>query len=391
MLAIPAIAQEQWIPFNPQPDPFTADSAMDMRFLNERFAGENGFITVKNGHFAHSRTGEPVRFWAVNGPPFDLGGEELRKCARMLAKHGVNLVRVHGGYFDKNGEVDASRVAHASEIVEAMKAEGIYTHFSIYFPIWLTPKPGTPWLEGYDGAKKPFAALIFNADFQAQYRKWWVALLTTRSSATGRRLIDDPAVASLEMQNEDSLFFWTFNDTIPDAQRRIIEHQFGTWLAARYGSLPGAFAHWHGQLLPRDVPAEGRAAFRPLWNMFSERTPRDQDAATFLLESQSRFYAETYAFLRALGFHGSITASNWITANPTVFGPLEKLSYMAGDFIDRHGYFSCDEKGASADWSIRVGHTYADRSALRFDSEEPGKPRQLYTRRWIPIMMENRR
>ena len=45
------------------------------------------------------------------------------------------------------------------------------------------------------------------------------------------------------------------------------------------------------------------------------------------------------------------------------------------DFIDRHGYFGCHNKGEAPEWSIRDGHTYADRSALRFDPEEPGKPR----------------
>ena len=171
MFAQRAGAEEQWFPFAPKPDPFTSDSATDLRFLNERFAGENGFITVKGGRFVHSKTGEPVRFWAVNGPPFDLRGDDLRKCARMLAKHGVNMVRIHGGYFDEKGEVDAARVAHALEIVEAMKAEGIYTHFSIYFPIWLTPKADNPWLPGYDGAKKPFGALFFNPEFQARIQE----------------------------------------------------------------------------------------------------------------------------------------------------------------------------------------------------------------------------
>ena len=46
-----------------------------------------------------------------------------------------------------------------------------------------------------------------------------------------------------------------------------------------------------------------------------------------------------------------------------------------GDFIDRHGYFGSGLKGEFAEWSIRNGHTYVDRSALRFDAEQPGKPR----------------
>jgi len=367
-----------WFSFDPKPDDFGGGSVIDLRFLNEKFAGEHGFIGVKNGQFVHSGNGEPVRFWGVNGPPQDLKGEELRRCARMLAKHGVNMVRIHGGYFEENGEVDIPRVKHAIEIVEAMKAEGIYTHLSIYYVLWLTPKPGTPWLQGYDGAKKPFAALFFNPSFQEKYRAWWTALLTTPSPVTGKRLIDEPAVASVEMQNEDSLFFWTFNPaSIPDAQMRILEKQFGDWLVRKYGTLEAALAKWGGSKIQRDAPEEGRMSFRPLWNMTHDKTPRDQDAACFLLETQMRFYTETHAFLRKLGFKGAITASNWITASPEVLGPLEKLSYTTGDFIDRHGYFGCNEKGPNSEWSVREGHTYSDRSALRMEAEEPGKPRQF--------------
>ncbi len=109
--------------------------------------------------------------------------------------------------------------------------------------------------------------------------------------------------------------------------------------------------------------------------MFNEKTARDKDAARFLVESQRGFYRDTYQFLRGLGFKGVITASNWITASPQVLGPLEKYTYTVADFIDRHGYFGCHSQGEASEWSVRDGHTYADRSALRFDPEEPGKPR----------------
>jgi hypothetical protein len=378
LTASSAPADEGWFPFTPNADPLTGESAIDLRFLNETFAGEHGWIEVKDGEFVHGASQEPLRFWAVNGPPHDLKGTELKRCARLLAKYGVNLVRVHGGYFDKDGEVHLAKVQHAFEIVEVMKAEGIYTYFSIYFPLWLAPNPETPWLKGYNGQQHPFAALFFNRDFQAQYRKWWTALLTTRSAITGQALIDEPAVAGLEMQNEDSFFFWTFSqNNIPDPQLRILEKQFGDWLAQRYGSVEAALARWNSAALKRDQPAEGRVAFRPLWNMFKEKTARDQDTVRFLFEVQTRFYTETHAFLRTLGFRAPITASNWATASPEVFGPLEKLSYTVGEFIDRHGYFSCNHKGPFAEWSLRDGQTYSDRSALRFEAEDLNQPRQF--------------
>jgi hypothetical protein len=365
-----------WFAFAPKEDSSSAASAIDLRFLNERFAGENGFIAVKNGQFVHSKTAEAVRFWAVNGPPQKLNGADLKRAARMLAKYGVNLVRIHSGLFDVNGAVDSEKVKHSLEIVAAMKAEGIYSHFSIYFPLWFKPRADNPFLKGYDGNKVPFAVLFFNEGFQEQYRNWWRALLTTQSASSGKRLVDEPAVAGLEIQNEDSFFFWTFAaNNLPSEQWEILEKKFGIWLQKKHGSIENAFTKWRVAPAKNDRVAEGRVGFRPLWNLFNEKTARDQETVQFLLETQMNFYAGTYDFLHSLGFKGVITASNWATASPEVFGPIEKWSYTATDFIDRHGYFGCNHKGPNSEWSIREGHTYSDRSALRFDAESPGKPK----------------
>jgi hypothetical protein len=365
-----------WFAFNPPTDSF-AESAIDLRWLNEKFAGEHGVIAARGDVFVHSANQEPVRFWGVNGPPSGLAGEALRQCARRLAKYGVNLVRLHNAMFDKSGAADAKKVQRAQEVVAAMKAQGIYSHFSIYFPLWMSPPADHPWLKGYDGKTHPFAALMFNPEFQDHYRAWWRALLLT-PDAGGHKLVDEPAVFGLEIQNEDSFFFWTFNpDRMPDAQRQILETQFGDWLKGKYGSLDRALAKWKGQKVKRDSVEAGRAGFRPLWNIFNEKSARDRDTAQFLFETQRAFYLETVRFLRSLGFKGVITTSNWATASPEVFGPLERWSYATGDFIDRHGYFSVAHKGDNAEWSIRNGHTYTDRSALRFEASTPGKPKQF--------------
>jgi hypothetical protein len=365
-----------WFVFEPPADKDAA-KGLDLRSLNEQFAGEGGFIKADGSRFVHSKTGKPVRFWAVNGPSESAKDRDsLARVAKTLARYGVNLVRAHGRVCDDNGEVDPARIKHLIDIVETMKAEGIYTHLSIYFPLWLAPKPGTPWLEGYDGKKNPFAALFFNKDFQAQYRKWWTALLTTPSPTTGKPLTADPALFGLEIINEDSYLFWTFSpEGIPDPQLRILEKMFCDWLKAKYGTLDKALEAWKGLGDKRDNLAAGRMGFRHLWNMFMEKTARDKDTTRFLVENLRTFYEETYAFLRGLKYRGMITASNWTTASPQVFGPLEKYTYTVTDFIDRHGYFDCNHKGDNAGWSIRDGHTYCDRSALRFEAEEPGKPK----------------
>jgi hypothetical protein len=88
-----------------------------------------------------------------------------------------------------------------------MKAEGIYTHFSIYFPLWFRPRPDHPWLKGYDGKTHPFAALLFNPQFQEKYREWWKALLTTRSETTGKPLTEEPLSLAWKCRMKIRFFF----------------------------------------------------------------------------------------------------------------------------------------------------------------------------------------
>jgi hypothetical protein len=371
-------ADAGWFAFAPGNDPLKADCAIDLRSLNETIAGQGGFIAVKDGQFVHGRTGGPVRFWGVNGPPDKMGPAELRRCARVLAKYGVNLVRIHAPYYDAQGNIDPARVQHAIDVVEAMAAEGIYTDFSIFWYGFFSPAPNLPWLPGYNGKQPAVAALYFNPDFQKKYFSWWQALLTTPGQHSGKRLIDNPAVASLEFCNEDSYFFWTFSDSnIPDPEMRIVETQFGSWLKHKYGSLDEAIKHWNGVGTKRDNPAEGRMGFRPMWNLFHDRTTRDKDTCAFLVESQRSFYQHAEQTLRAMGFRGVMTGSNWTTANPQYLGPLDKYTYTACDYVDRHGYFGCDRKGPNEGWAIMNGQTYADRSALRFDPEKPGSAKDF--------------
>ena len=295
----------------------------------------------------------------------------MKQAAAFMARYGINLARLHGAMYDASGNIKPEEIARRIQMVRAMKEQGIYTHLSIYFPLWLQPKADNSLLKGYDGNRHPYAVLYWNKDFQQQYRDWWKALLLTPDEQ-GHKLIDDPAIMGAEIINEDSLFFWTFNEVeVPDEQLRVFEKQFGDWLAKKYGSIEAAITHWNVPALKRDNPAEGRVAFRPLYNIFTEKNLRDQDTAAFLAETQRAFYDDTSKFLRELGFKGLITASNWNTGNAEVLGPVEKWTYAGGDFFDRHGYFGNYVQGEAAAWSMREGQTYADRSALRFENEKP--------------------
>lgn len=381
----PQINQPGWFAFQPAPDAF-GFSPIDLRYLNEREAGEKGFIRASGEDFVHEKTGEQARFWAVNVGMGFVGNarSELDIFARAMAKRGVNLVRVHGAIYTSSGanfgRVDTNRVAQLHYFIKALKREGIYTSLSIYFPLWVQLGPENTAFPGYSGGKNPFALLYFNPEFQAVYREWWRYLLTTPNPHTGLAIKDDPAVAFAEMVNEDSTLFWTFNPdagntgNIPDPQRALLEKQFGDWLLAKY---PGRTltqiksAEWANVSSPQDDFANGRVGFRGLWTIFNERKRRDQDTAQFLTELMLKFHRETYAFLKQdLGYRGLVYCSNWKTASAQYLDPLDKYANGVADFFDRHGYFGGVHDGPNASWNIEVNQTYDDRSALKFRSAD---------------------
>jgi hypothetical protein len=93
-----ASAQSTW-PFIYEEDPFSDDAMLDLRHLNETYAGENGLIGLsEDGNGFRNEEGHPVRFWAVNGGSVarKLSDEDLAYYARFLAKMGVNMIRYHG-------------------------------------------------------------------------------------------------------------------------------------------------------------------------------------------------------------------------------------------------------------------------------------------------------
>ncbi|GAB4460714.1 MAG: hypothetical protein OHK0029_25040 [Armatimonadaceae bacterium] len=369
-----------WFSFEPDPDPF-APSPIDLRYLNEKYAGENGFIVARGESFVHGNSGKPVRFWAINTgmETVYLDRAAVDYFARSLAKQGVNIVRLHGGMWKDNNfrEIDPEKLDRVHYFVSALKREGIYTCLSIYFPLWLDLKDADGFA-GYDQAKSkhPFALLFFNEDFQKIYRGWWQKILTTPNPyAENKPLREDPALAMAEIINEDSYLFWTFTpyENIPAPQMAILEKQFGDWAAKKYGSLDRAFATWGGNTYRGDDKSAGRVGFMPLWEMFNKKDARGQDTAVFLAESQKKFFEETYRYLKQdLGYKASVYASNWITANGQILGPLDKWSNTVADFMDRHGYFGGRHEGERASYSVSKGDRYSDRSALLFSSDKPG-------------------
>ncbi len=370
------------------PAPDGKQSPIDLRSLNETFAGSEGFIATHGEQFVLPTSKKPVRFWGVNiaSDTVRLPEPQLDQLASMLASRGVNLARLHGAFYAQEGpnvgRIDDAQLENIRRAVSVFKRHGIYSTLSIYFPVWVKLEARHGW-PGYDN-KNPFGLLFIDPKFQTLYRNWWRELLTRTSDSVPTALKDEPAIFSLEMQNEDSLFFWTFTPykTVPAPVAEEFERAFATWLAKKYGSADKALGTWNAEKVNGDDPSNGRVGIAEPWRWFNKRDQRSKDTVAFLFDTQRGFYTSTRDFLRNdIGAKSLISASNWTTASEQYLAPLERASNLVGDFIDRHGYFNAVHEGPRAGWLVSEGDKFSDRSALRFDPEKPGEKPAI----WNPI------
>lgn len=110
-------------------------------------------------------------------------------------------------------------------------------------------------------------------------------------------------------------------------------------------------------------------------DLAGRRDPRARDTAAFLADLQRSYYDQMRAYLQQeLGFRGSVTGSNWVTADGAILGPLDKWSNAGCDFMDRHGYFGGPHEGENASYLLSAGDRYNDASALLFETGKPGEP-----------------
>jgi len=367
--------------FTPPRDEFSADSLLDLRSLNERTAGETGFVRVDaRGDFIRG-DGQPIRFWAVNSdvarepfvakPRGPKTAPDLARHARFLAKRGVNLVRQHRQISPPTsaaiGDINGAERDAIWRMVAAMRTEGIY---SVISPYWAVPmKFSKDWAVAGGADQSALGLLFFDPTLQAAYKSWLKQLFTEKNPYNGVPLARDASVALVQIQNEDSLLFWTVGG-IKGPQRAALEARFAQFVMAKHGSLAKALAAWGGERIREDAPDEGRLALINLW----ELTQNARGARALRLADQTEFYARTMhdfnsmivSYLRdELGVGSLINAGNWKTASAVRLGDVERWSYTAADVDAANVYTGGWHEGPHRGWALVPGDRYTSQSVLR--------------------------
>ncbi|MBC7399154.1 MAG: hypothetical protein H7289_04350 [Mucilaginibacter sp.] len=350
----------------------TGNSLLDLRYLNEHFAGENGFIRLStDGNSFANGKGKEVRFWACNGGSLakDFNVKKLDSLARFLAKMGVNLIRYHGAINPKRQntkitDVDTTEARNIWRCVAAMKKQGIYTVISPFWPAnghmggWIPAEWG---IDGYSGKDDMWEVLYFNDKMKEGYKAWVKYLYTTPNPYTKVALRDEPAVAIIQVENEDSPFFWTMS-AIKPALAKMVGVQFSNWLRAKYG--PSDDIKDTMTLVPiYEFTIPPRANVKN----------RLHDQVEFYAESQRAFYDDMVHYYRdVLGCKQLINGNNWRTASQSRLLDLERWTNSGADVIAVNKYFDPQHKGGpNVGWRVDPGDFYGAPSALKNPADLP--------------------
>ena len=192
--------------------------------------------------------------------------------AQFLAKRGVNFVRAVVQSVSATAE--GSKITDVDEkaLDEIFKTRGRHEvggHLHDHHPYWAgSVKVPKSWGVTDPGTHNPEGLLFFEPTMQKGYKAWMKALYTRKNPYTGLTLAEDPAVAIIEFQNEDSLLFWGFPASRATRQT-MLRQLFADFLKRKYGSLEKAREAWQNykaEFMP-DEWDKGLPGFLHVWDL----------------------------------------------------------------------------------------------------------------------------
>ncbi len=383
-------------PFNPVRDDFKDDAILDLRWLNEKEAGESGWLKINSEGDFLLGNGKPIRVWAINTncgrskadrPLWQEKNPSQKRHARWLAKLGVNMVRCHSHLnpSDKQAQLDGINMKECEWIwrtVGNMKKEGVYTTVS---PFW---------------ARGELMALVFfDPEVKAHYKRWLKVLFTTpRPELGGKTLAEEPALGIFQIQNEDSFLFWT-GSRMKGKNKTLIGKLFAEWSIKKYGSLDKALEAWDGHKEEGDDFENKVLSMVHIWHATAgakkennKQTQRTTDTVIFYTEMMYDFNVEIANYVRDdLNCPVLINAGNWKTADTVLLNDLERYSYTANEIIAVNRYFGGIHNGENRGWAVINGDEYTSNTALKENALSmplnlklvKGKPMMITESSWV--------
>ena len=346
---------EGWFEYTGTDSSKRKGTALDVSRLLDAPAGKHGFVQRKGENLVF-KNGKPARFIGINivGSANFPSHAEADKLADLLAQMGVNLTRHHHmdadwarpNVFDNKPntlELGKEAMDRFDYLVAALQKRGIYQFFDLL--VHRKPLPG----DDIPSAEDVVAGYKIEGEFAPRLvelqERFTTQFFSHENPYTKKKYGQDPALAMLEIINEDSLFYLQkqgdFAITTPFYKAEL-EKQFGAWLLKKYkdrATLEKAWKEGAGLgLQANEDPAKGSVAAVMTFDdkSYEKLTKaRASDTMRFYYDTMLAYFRRMEGLARKLGYQGLVTGSNhWVEV------PLDlKLNAELG-YVDRHSYWS---------------------------------------------------
>lgn len=209
-------------------------------------AGSNGFISVCGDHFVDG-SGNEIRFIGTNIGMTGCFPEhrDAEILARELKRYGINIVRLHyvshrtpaNGYPVKDSFIEPTQLDRFDYLFAKLKENGIYTYFQLNIARKFGRVNGVEnahLLPYYKNGIDQVDSLMIS--LQKRFHK---EILTHINPYTGLAYKDDPAVAMMELANENSIVNawyapkYDFPNIVEPYRTRLMK-MWEKWLSDKY-------------------------------------------------------------------------------------------------------------------------------------------------------------
>ena len=325
-------------------------SPVDVSFLLDAPAGKHGFVKVQDGHLA-TGDGQRIRFWGVNITDWSKGSRQIPDksdasfLAATLARFGVNSVRfqfldletprglIKSGS-DNTRALDARQLDQEDFFIAELEKRGIYIDFNLLV--------GRPFRQGdgvqdagmlRQGAK---GTSLFDARLIELQKEYAQQLLGHRNPYTKLKYTEDPAVAIVEINNENAINVGFrapspfYQDELTTIYNRWLEKNRSSEKISRLRDLCGVASDVKVPLLGGQV----RPSHAPVVRLRTE--------AEFYNDLQTGYFVDMEKYIRqTLGSKSLVIATADHSHSGSGYPIL--LASMPMDIIDGHTYWQHPE------------------------------------------------
>ena len=239
-----------------------ADNASSVAHMLDAPAGKYGFVRVEGGDFVTGKG--PIRFNGTNitGPANFPEHDVADRLAARFARLGINCVRLHfmdtwyknfmdsprQGILDDDTKtqrkLSPQQLDKLDYMIAAFKKLGIYVNMNLHVGRTLDERDGLP--GGSPWANKTVGQFMPRmVELQKEYAR---DLLTHVNRYTGNAYTDEPAVAMIEISNEDQgLVKFAQGGRIQSLGKPFqdeLARQWNEWLHGKYSSEAAIRSAW---------------------------------------------------------------------------------------------------------------------------------------------------